>query len=167
MQLFRVEYANSNSFSIILVFVKPSSYLSLKLVIVSDQQQQIVFIYNFCGFIHLYLFNELVQSKIKGHKWATNSCRDELNVRNGSNIPKIQHSVGERIDYILLVLVVLLSKHSQVNISLLGKVHECVDVIMKNWLYRLSLMSKHSCFQSKKWLFELFHLCAVKSKFLP
>ena len=30
---------------------------------------------------------------------------------------------------------------------------------MKNWLYRLSLESKHSCCQSKKWLFELFNLC--------
>ena len=47
------------------------------------------------------------------------------------------------------------------------KVQESVDVIIKNWLYGLSLMSKHSCCQSKKWLFELFHLCAVKSKILP
>ena len=30
---------------------------------------------------------------------------------------------------------------------------------MKNWLYRLSLKSKHSCCQLKKWLFELFNLC--------
>ena len=28
--------------------------------------------------------------------------------------------------------------------SLLGKVHESDDVILKNWLYKLSLMSKHS-----------------------
>ena len=47
------------------------------------------------------------------------------------------------------------------------KVQESFDVIMKNWFYGLSLMSKHSCCQSKKWLFELFHLCAVKSKVLP
>ena len=47
------------------------------------------------------------------------------------------------------------------------KVQESVDAIMKNWLYRLSLMPKQSCCQSKKWLFELFHLCAVKSKILP
>ena len=51
--------------------------------------------------------------------------------------------------------------------SWLGKDHESVDVIMKNWFKRLSLMLKHSCCQSKKWLFELFHLCAVKLKFLP
>ena len=101
--------------------------------------------------------------------WATDSWKEWWwNVQNGLSVPKNLHSVDERIDgVLLLVLVVLLSKHSQVNISLLGKVHECVDAIMKNWLYRLSLMSKHSCFQSKKWLFELFHLCAVKSKFLP
>ena len=40
--------------------------------------------------------------------------------------------------------------------SLLGKVHESVDVIMKNWLYRLSLMSKNYCCQSRKWLFVSF-----------
>ena len=41
-----------------------------------------------------------------------------------------------------------------------------MNVIIKNWLHRLSLMSKHSGCQSKKWLFELFHLCTAKSKFL-
>ena len=49
--------------------------------------------------------------------------------------------------------------------SLLAKVDEFVDVIIKNWLYRLSLMSKHPYCQSKKWLFELCHLCAVTLKF--
>ena len=45
------------------------------------------------------------------------------------------------------------------------KVQKSVDVIMKIWLYRLSLLLKHSCCQSKKWLFELLHLRAAKSKF--
>ena len=47
------------------------------------------------------------------------------------------------------------------------QVKDSVDVIMENWLYRSSLMSKRSCCQSKKWLLQLFHSCAVKSKFLP
>ena len=51
--------------------------------------------------------------------------------------------------------------------SLLGKVNESADGIMKNWLYRLILMSKHCCCQSKKLFFELFNLCTVISKFLP
>ena len=59
------------------------------------------------------------------------------------SVPKILHSVDERIDgVLLLVLVVLLSKHSQVNMCLLGKVHESIDVIMKNWLHRLSFNVK-------------------------
>ena len=36
------------------------------------------------------------------------------------------------------------------QVSLLRKVHESADVIMKNWLYGLSLMSKHSCCELKK-----------------
>ena len=43
---------------------------------------------------------------------ATDSCRDGWNVQNGSNVPKILHSVARRDDCVLLlVLVVLLSKH--------------------------------------------------------
>ena len=41
------------------------------------------------------------------------SFRDGWNVQNGLSVPKVLHSVGERIDCVLLlVLVVLLSKHN-------------------------------------------------------
>ena len=41
---------------------------------------------------------------------AMDLYRDGWNLRNGSNVPKILHSVGKRTDYILLlVLIVLLS----------------------------------------------------------
>ena len=43
---------------------------------------------------------------------ATDACRNGCNVRKGSNVPKILHSVDERVDCVLLLmLVVLLSKH--------------------------------------------------------
>ena len=46
---------------------------------------------------------------------ATDSCRNEWNVRNGSNLIKILDSVGESVDCVLLlVLVLLLSKHNYV-----------------------------------------------------
>ena len=48
---------------------------------------------------------------------AIHSCRDGLNVRNGSNVLKILHSIGEKVDYVLhLVLVVLLIKHMSVTL---------------------------------------------------
>ena len=58
------------------------------------------------------------------------------------------------------------SEQKALQVSLLWKVHESADVIMKKGLYGLSLMSKHSSCQSKICLFELVHLCTVKSKFL-
>ena len=74
-----------------------------------------------------------------------------------------------------MVRVLLVIKHSYVilfwtwtlHMFFLQKVHKSVDAITKNWLYWLRLMSKHSCCQSKKWLFGLFNLWAVKSKFSP
>ena len=48
---------------------------------------------------------------------------------------------------------------------LLRKAHESDDVITKNWLYGLPFISKHSCFELKEWLFELFYFYAVKIYF--
>ena len=46
---------------------------------------------------------------------ATDPCRDGWNVRNGTIVPPILHSVDERVDYpLLLMLVVLLNKHKPV-----------------------------------------------------
>ena len=92
-----------------------------------------------CGFVKKQSLRFVVSRDLR----ATDSCRDGWNVQNGLSVPKILHSVDERIDgVLLLVLVLLLSKHSQVNMCLLGKVHESIDVIMKNWLHRLSFNVK-------------------------
>ena len=81
---------------------------------------------------------------------ATDSCRDGWNVRNGS---KILHSVGENVDCVLLLaLVLLLSKHNYVILFwaksitsvLLQKVHKSVDVIMKKGLKSSLKVSKIS-----------------------
>ena len=39
---------------------------------------------------------------------ATDACRDGCNVRKGSNVPKILHSVSERVDCVLRTVLVLL-----------------------------------------------------------
>ena len=49
---------------------------------------------------------------------------------------------------------------------LLRKAHESDDVITENWLYGLPFISKHSCFELKEWLFELFLFLPSKNLFL-
>ena len=57
---------------------------------------------------------------------ATDSCRDGWNVQDGLNIPNILHSVGERVDCVLHIVLVLLSKHNYVPLNLNKKHCECL-----------------------------------------
>ena len=73
----------------------------------------------------------------------TDSCRDAWNVRNGSNVPKILHSVGERVDCVLLlVLVVLLNKH--ICDLILNKKH-CKSLCWGKYRNLLMLLQKTGC----------------------
>ena len=87
------------------------------------------------------------------HSQVMDSCRDGWNVWNCSS-SHVHRFFGNDEMYKLVM-----DEIYQWNVR---KVQNSVDVIMKNWLYRFSLMSKHSCCQSEKWLFELFHLCSAK-----
>ena len=75
---------------------------------------------------------------------ATNSCRDGWNVRNGLNVPNILHSVGERVDCVLLIVLVLLSsKHNYVPLNL-NKKH-CEYLCCRGYKNLLTLLSKTGC----------------------
>ena len=64
---------------------------------------------------------------------ATGSCRDGWNVRNRSNVPEILNSGGEKVNCVLLlVLVVLLSKH--ICNLILNKKHLRVFVGESTWI---------------------------------
>ena len=84
------------------------------------------------------------------------SCRGGWNVQNGLNLIKILDSVGESVDFVLLLALVLVlivrscTEQKALQMSLLQKVHKPVDFTRKKWLYGLLLMPKHSCCQSKK-----------------
>ena len=81
---------------------------------------------------------------------------------------RILHSVGERVYYVLLlVLVVSLRKHKYLILFwtksiasvFLRKVHESVDVIMKNWLHGLSSCQKILAVNRKNGCLSCF-ICA-------
>ena len=75
---------------------------------------------------------------------ATNSCRDGWNVRNGLNVPNILHSVGERVDCVLLIVLVLsLSKHDYVPLNLNKKYCECL--CSGGYINLLTLLWKTGC----------------------
>ena len=75
---------------------------------------------------------------------ATDSCRDGWYVRNGLNVPNILHSVGERVDCVLLiVLVLLLSKHNYVPLNLTKKHCECL--CCRGYINLLTLLWKTGC----------------------
>ena len=79
----------------------------------------------------------------EGTNMTTDSYRDGWNIRNGSNVPKILHSVGERVDCVfLLVLVVLLSKH--ICDFILKKKH-CKSLCWGKYMNLLMLLWKTSC----------------------
>ena len=91
------------------------------------------------------------------------------------SIPNILHSVGERVDCVLLiVLVLLLSKHNYAPPNLNKKHCECLCCGV--YMNLLMLLWKTGCMgcvlcqnilagNKKKWLFGLFSLNTVKSKF--
>ena len=84
----------------------------------------------------LYLFN-------KYWRVATDSCRDGWNVRNGLNVPKILHSVDGRVDRVLLlVLVVLLSKHI---CDLIPNKKHCKSLCWGKYMNLLMLLWKTGC----------------------
>ena len=92
------------------------------------------------------------------------------NVWNGLKVLKILHSVDQRVDYVLLlVLVPLLSELFKyviwLQVSLLQKVHESVDVIMKNWLHGLSLSQNILAVNRKNGCLSYF-ICAQWIKVL-
>lgn len=74
-------------------------------------------------------------------------------MRNGLNLIKILHSVGESFDCVLLLVLVLVliirscTGQKALQMSLWQKILKSVDDIMKKWLYELLLMLKHSCCQ--------------------
>ena len=76
-------------------------------------------------------------------EWATDSCRDEWNVRNGLNLVKILHSVGESVDCVLLlVLVLLLSKY---NYVILFCTKSIASVCCRKYINLLMLSWKNGC----------------------
>ena len=133
--------------------------------------KEIVSMYDHISFTDAYVrmlyYNKVDISEV------TDSCRDGWNARKRLNLIKIQHSVAKNVDALLILVLVLVSivwscfEQKAFQMFLLRKVHKSVVVIMKKELYGLPLMPKIFCCQSKKCLFELFHVQTVKSKFLP
>ena len=79
----------------------------------------------------------------KPKKEAMDSCRDGWNLQNGLNAPEILHSVGERVDCVLLlVLVVLLSKY--IKDLILNKKH-CKSLCWGKYMNLLMLLWKIGC----------------------
>ena len=82
-------------------------------------------------------------AELQQTKTATDSCRDGWNVRYGSNVLKILHSVGGRVDCVLLVvLVVLLSQH--ICDLILNKKH-CKSLCWGKYMNLLMLLWKTGC----------------------
>ena len=77
-------------------------------------------------------------------KTTPDSCRDWWKVRDGLNIPNILHSVGERVDRVLrIVLIWLLRKHNYVPLNLNKKHCECL--CCGEYINLLTLLWKTGC----------------------
>ena len=91
-------------------------------------------------YVRMLCYNKVDVSEV------TDSCRDGWNARKRLNLTKIQHSVAESVDAVLILLLVLVLilrscfEQKAFQMSLLRKVHKSVVVIMKKKLYGLPLM---------------------------